>query len=544
MAMRIPKSGLSELLKDGYKHHQGLEEAVLRNIRACRELSAVTRTSLGPNGKNKLIVNNLEKLFITNDAATIIQEMDVIHPAAKLIVMATEQQRKEVGDGSNLVCVLAGEFLNQADELLRMGLHATDITEAYSRASKKALELLETLVVKKDIDVTDRDGLIAAVKSSISSKQYGNEDFLSALVVDACMAVLPKVPANFNVDNVRTIKIMGSSLNNSTFVRGMVIDRQPDSTIKKATNAKVAVFTCPLDISRTETKGTVLIHNSEDLMKFSRDEEAQLEGAIKEIADAGIKVLVTGSSIGELALHYINRYNLIAVKVLSKFDLRRLCRSVGAVALSRLGAPTVDEAGHCDVVETIEIGSDRVTVFRQNDSGSALSTIVIRGSTRNYMDDVERSLNDAINTFRTIVRDPRLLPGAGATEMELSRLLGELGDTIPGVEQYGVKQFAEAFEVIPRTLADNAGLDATVILAKLGAAHRKGESSAGVDIETEDASLLDATAANIFDTFSSKYWAIKYAADVAMTVLKVDQIIMSKPAGGPKPRENGNWDED
>lgn len=452
-----------------------------RNINACKELSQVTRTSLGPNGKNKMIVNNLEKLFVTNDAATIMKEMEVIHPAARLLVMASEQQQKEVGDASNFVIVFAGELLQLAEGLLKLGLHPNDVVEGYKKASKKALELLDcapyflfslffthfplfcsfaAMVVKTIGDLRDRDTVIAALRSSIASKQFGYEDFLSALVTDACLSILPASAKQFNLDNIRVIKVMGAGLTDSTWIRGMVFEREPDSTIQRAENAKVAIFTCSLDIMRTETKGTVLLHNSEELMSFSKGEEVGLETAIKEIADAGVKVVVTGSGIGELALHFINRYNLMALKVHSKFDLRRLCKATGATALARLGGPTPEEIGHCDLVETTEIGGDRVTVFRQKpEDESAVATIVIRGATKNMMDDVERAVDDAVNSFRVLTRDPRVLAGAAAVEIELANQLASLGEKTPGLEQYSIKKFAEAFEVIPRTLAENAGLD-------------------------------------------------------------------------------------
>jgi len=544
MALKIPKVGLTEMLKEGYKNYQGLEEAVFRNIAACKQLSQVTRTSLGPNGKNKMIINHLDKLFVTNDAATIIREMDVIHPAAKMLVMASEQQEKEVGDSSNFVIVFAGELLQKADGLLRIGLHPSDIIEGYTKASKKAIELLEGLVVSEVKDIFNKENLKQALLAPIASKQFGYEELLASLVSEACLNVMPKNPKNFNVDNVRVVKILGASTLDSRVMRGMVFNREPDSTVQHATNAKVAVFSCSIDVTKTETKGTVLITNSEDLLNFSKGEEAQLEQCIKELADSGAKVIVTGSGIGELAFHFINRYGMMAIKVLSKFELRRLCKVVGATPLARLGAPIPEEMGYCDIVEVTEIGGDRVTIFRQEKEESQMSTIVVRGATTNLMDDIERAIDDAVNVVKAIVRDPRLVPGAGATEIELARALSAIGKQETGLAQYSINKFAEAFEVIPSTLAENAGMDTTEVIAKLYAAHQNGKKSFGVDVESEDNGVIDVTSKGILDSYLAKYWAIKFATDAAVTVLRVDQIIMSKPAGGPKPRENKNWDED
>ncbi|KAG0163066.1 T-complex protein 1 subunit theta [Apophysomyces sp. BC1034] len=549
MALRIPKSTLPQLFKEGYKFQEGVDEAVLRNIEATHELSEVVRTSMGPNGRNKMIINHLEKLFVTNDAATIIRELDVVHPAAKLLVMASQQQEMEVGDNTNFVMVFAGELLQKAEHLLQLGLHPSEVVQGYELARDRALAILEELVVDNTQSLQSQEQLLKTIKAPIAAKQYGYEDLLGDLVSEAALNVMPKNPKDFNVDNIRIVKVMGSSIHESRVVKGMVFGREPDGIIQNATKAKVAVFTCPLDITQTETKGTVLIHNAQEMLNFSKDEEKYMEKIFQELSDAGVNVVVTGAGIGELALHYLNRFNIMAVKVLSKFDLRRLCRVVGATALARLGAPMAEEMGYCDVVETVEIGSDRVTVFRQESSEmSRTTTIVIRGATQNHMDDIERAVDDGVNVIKAVTRDNRLLAGAGATEMELNKRLQTVASKTPGLNQHAIKKFAEALEVIPRTLCENAGMDATAVLSRLYAAHyQEGDAglSIGVDVENENDGTLDATKAGVFDVLVAKYWALKFAADTAITVLRVDQIIMSKPAGGPKPpKKQGHWDED
>src|SRR5271170_6693546 len=276
--------------------------------------------------------------------------------------------------------------------------------------------------------------------------------------------------------------------------------------IKKAKNAKVGVFSCPIDISQTETKGTVLLHNAKEMLDFSKGEEVALEKVtflvtladvqiIKEIADTGIRVVIAGQSIGELALHYLNRYSILVIKVLSKFELRRLCRVVGATPLARLGAPMPDEMGKVDIVETLEIGGDRVTVFRQENETTRTATLVLRGATMNHLDDIERAVDDGVNVVKAITRDARLVPGAGATEMQLVERIQAFGEKTPGLPQYAIKKFGEAFEVIPRTLAESAGLDATEVLSRLYAAHHKKDDwTTGVDIEVSHSLSLLGTA--------------------------------------------------
>jgi T-complex protein 1 subunit theta len=538
------------------------------------------QTSLGPYGRNKIVINHLQKMILTSDAATILRELDVVHPAAKLIVMASQQQEAEMGDATNMVIVLAGELLKKAEDLLRMGLKASDVVQGYERAQTFALETLDRLQVDRVKDIRSRAELAKAIRTVVASKQSGSEDFLAGMVAEAVLAVLPKNPVNFNVDNVRVVKIMGGSLEQSRVVKGMVFGREPDGSVKKARKAKVGVFSCPIDISQTETKGTVLLHNAKEMLDFTKGEENQLEKIVKELHDSGLRVVVGGATVGELALHYLNRFGILVIKILSKFELRRLCRVVGATPLARLGAPMPDEMGSVDVVETLEIGGDRVTVFRQENEATRTATLVIRGATQNHLDDIERAVDDGVNVVKAITRDSRLVPGAGATEMQLVERISAYGERTPGLAQYAIKKYAEAFEVIPRTLAESAGLDATEVLSRLYTAHHASSESKsksksksededegeddedededdddddddddwtmGVDIENESGTgTLDAQEEGILDLLVSKQWAIRLATEAARTVLSVDQIIVARQAGGPKPPgPNPGWDED
>ncbi|EDU43870.1 T-complex protein 1 subunit theta [Pyrenophora tritici-repentis Pt-1C-BFP] len=485
MSLSIPNAPNAGLFKQGYQNYDAEDGAVIRNIDACRTIAQTVQTSLGPYGRNKIVINHLQKMILTSDAATILRELEVVHPAAKLLVMASQQQEAEMGDATNLVIVLAGELLKKAEELIRMGLKTSDIVLGYEKAQLAALETLEQLVCDKVEDIRSQDELSKAIRTVVAAKQSGSEDFLANLVAEAVLAVLPKNPANFNVDTA---------------------------------------------------------------------EEQQVEQIIKELYDSGMRVVVAGSTIGELALHYLNRYNILVIKVLSKFELRRLCRVVGATPLARLGAPMPDEMGTIDVVETMEIGGDRVTVFRQENEQTRTATLVLRGATQNHLDDVERAIDDGVNVVKAITRDARLVPGAGATEMQLVEKIKAIAEKTPGLAQYSIRKYAEAFEVIPRTLAESAGLDATEVLAKLYVAHaaQKGrkddEWTVGVDIENEDGSgTLDAKEEGILDLWVSKMWAIKLATEAARTVLSVDQIIVARQAGGPKmpgKAQQGNWDQD
>lgn len=339
-------------------------------------------------------------------------------------------------------------------------------------------------------DVRNLEEVKTSIKSSVMSKQYGSEEFLSQLIVDACISILPE-KTTFNVDNVRVCKILGSGLSSSQVVQGMVFKRQVEGDVTKKSQVKVVVYTCPVDISQTETKGTVLIKSATELMNFSRGEENLLESQIKSIADSGASVVVSGGKIGDMALHYINKYNLMAVRLPSKFDIRRLCKAVGATALTKLVTPSKDELGYADSVHIDELGDTSVVVFRNEGKESRISTIVIRGSTENYMDDIERAIDDGVNTFKGISRDGRLVPGAGATEIEIAAKVASYADTLPGLEQYAVRKFATALEVFPKTLAENSGQKSSELLSKLYAAHKEGKKSHGYNIDVSSSWSLN-----------------------------------------------------
>ncbi|XP_055327694.1 T-complex protein 1 subunit theta-like [Paramacrobiotus metropolitanus] len=545
MAMHVPSApGFAQMLTEGTRFYSGVDETVQRSIEACRLLTRIISTSYGPKGLNKMVVTHLGKMFITNDAATIVKELENEHPGVKLVIMASEMQEKEIGDATNFTLIFAGALLDQAEELLRMGISVADITDGYELALKKALELLETIVCGTVTDFRDQNQISRAIKASITSKQYGNEDFLTKLISTACISLMPEKGKSFNVDRVRTIKLLGSGLLSSSVMNGMVFKRETEGDINKAENAKVVVYACAVDINQTETKGTVLIKTANELLNYTKDEEDLLEKQIKAIADTGAKVVVSGGKVGDLALHFLNKYKLMAVRLTSKFDIRRVANSVGAIALTNLIPPTADDMGHCDKVYLDEIGDTSVVVFQQEKKEGSISTIILRGATDNSMDDVERAIDDGVNNFKVLTKDERLLPGAGATEVELSRLLTQFADTRSGLEQYAVKKFAQALEVFPKILAENAGVKAMEILAKLHAAHQEGLKNVGFNIEEDGEAIIDAEKAGIFDLFLTKSSAMRLAVGATNTLLKVNKIVMAKPAGGPKPPKTGPQDAD
>jgi len=534
-------SGLSGMLKDGHKHIEGVDDAIVKNIEAAKAIAKITQTSLGPNGMNKLVINHLSKIMVTSDASTILKEMEVMHPAAKMLVMAADMQEQEVGDATNFTVSLAGELLSQSEELLRMGLHTSEIVAGYKQAFDKADELLAAGVAETLEDPRDAAALERAINSVIGAKQRGFESVLAPLVAQACSQVMPPAPApaRMNVDNVRVCKLRGGNIAQSEVVSGIVATRSMEGTIKNVDGAKVCVLACGLEASATEAKSTVLIKTAEQLTSYSKGEEAMLEEQIRSIAETGVNTIISGGSVSDMAMHFCEKYRIAVVRMPSKFELRRMCRASGATALLKMEPPSPEEVGSFDHINVREVGSRKVTVFRNDgDAGGgglgAVSTIVLRSSTDNLLNDLERAIDDGVSIVKQLCKDGRLVAGGGAAEIELAQQLHRAGEACAGLEQYAIKAYARALEVFPRTLAENSGQKPSEVLSSLYNEHKQGKKHVGVNL---DGGVVDhaAAAAPVLDCFSAKRSALRLANDAAITVLRVDQIIMSKPAGGPRP---------
>lgn len=533
--------GFQSLLKEGGRHFSGVDEALLRNIEACKNLSQITKTSLGPYGMNKLIVNHLGKHFVTSDTNTIVTELEVMHPAAKLIVMAAKAQEQECGDCTNLVVSLGGELLLRAEELLKEGIHASDVLKGYELARTKALEFLEPLKVWSCTDIRDVEQLQKCVKTCISSKQLGFEAPLARLVAQACVQVMPQVVSKFEVDNVRVTKVQGGNPDDSFVLDGMAIARGPSGVITCKEKAKVAVYASGIESQSTETKGTVLLENAEQLQNYTKGEEQRMDDFIRSIKEAGVEVVISGGSISEIAGHFLNKYKIMALKITSKFELRRVCRTVGATSIIRTGPPLPEELGYVESCKVEEYASQKLTILKTRDT--KISTIVLRSASPNILDELERAIDNAVNVVRCVARDPHFFPGAGATEIELAHQLQQFGATVPGLDQYAVLKFAEALEVVPKILAENSGHSHVDAITALYAEHQNGKKTMGVDVDSGSL-LVDAAESGILDHAESKRWALRFTVDAVLTVLQVDQIIMAKQAGGPKGPEGGARDED
>jgi T-complex protein 1 subunit theta len=542
-----PAAGLGGMMKAGTTHLEQDNNAsvVLRNIDACLELSRMLRTSLGPQGRCKLVVNHLEKRMVTSDCACILKEIEVQHPAAQLLKQACEKQESEVGDGTNFVVAFGGELLWQTCQLIQKMTWqpAPEIRAGYQRALELCMQRLETLAVPEEaaqIDPFDRERLLYILQPVLASKQYGSQQVLAPLLADACLQV--RSENSLSAEAVRTCKILGGSVSESILLPGYVATRGVETTVTKLENVKVAVYACGMEASSTEAKGTVLMKTADDLLNYNKTEERNMQNIIESIRESGVQFVVTGGNVSDMALHFMERNQIMLLKISSKWELRRFCQAVGATALVRLGAPTPDEMGFCESAEQQELGGKTITLVRAAKGTNKLATVVLRASTSSVLNDLERAVDDGVQAVVQYTRNQRLVYGGGAVEMALSVFLQQEAEKIPGLEQYAVAAFGKALQVIPRTLAENAGWDATRVLADLQAAHAShagGTCDSGIDIDKAVTSgsvggVTSMKDKGVVDILSSKISAMKLAVDAAITILKIDQIIMSKPSGGPK----------
>lgn len=540
--MKNMRKGIPKLFKDGYKQFTGVEEAILNNTDAVKQFAEILRTSFGPNGMNKVVINHIEQVYVTSDASTIVQELQVEHPAANVVVQAAGMQQKEIGDGSNLVVVFAGELMKKAEGLIGMGLHPSDIVRGYDKAINKALDYLSAMAIKQEVDLGCPKSLAQACRTAIASKYYGLEDFLSEKVAEACLIAMPENPVEFQVDNVRFQAILGSNVRDTHVVNGMVTGFRSKTSTKFVENCKVLALGTNIGLREMDGTQNVLFENASDLLNFAKSEENVVEASIKRIHDMGVRFLILNTKATDLEYHYLNKYQIYTIIIISKFERRRMCRMMKA-RMCVTKDFTAEDLGFVKSVKEVEIGGRRMTRIQQADGESCVSTILIRGASENIMSDIRRACCDGINTIRAMCRESDFCPGAGASEIELSRLIQDYGSKVSGLDQYAVKAYGEALEVVPRTLAANSGMDFEDTIAKLYAAHSEGKSNIGIDILNK--STLDAVEENILDLLVTKKFAMRLATNCALTILRVDHIIMSKPAGGPKkPQRQGHWDDD
>ena len=528
--------GFNSLLKSGYRHFKGKEQTLMKNVEAIGDMAQMTRTSLGPNGMNKYIINMHDKLFLTKDTNVMANELEINHPAVNVLVDGLKAQNSEQGDGTNFVVTFGGELMNYAGKLISEGLHVPDVTEGYEKAFNKAMELLDKAETYKISDVKNLEEATKIIKPVIGSKLvHGQESFLAPLIAQACINVVPEKKEKFDVDNVRVAKILGGNIMKSEVIKGMLVVRKTEGAVISCEKCNVAVYNCEFTTKGAETNDQVVFKTADELLNYTKSEEDHMEKVIKSIVDAGIKCVITGGAISNMALHYLDKYGVMAFRTLSKFELRRIARSIGATLLVRLGPPTKEEMGYADEIKLTEISSQKCILIRKDSENNKLSTIVLRGTTNDMLDNLERVVNCGVNAYRAVCKSPSFVAGAGAIDMYLCEKIKEYSREVETLDHYAIEAFGESFEVIPRTIMENSGINVNENLSTLRTKNLK-NPRLGINVKT--GGIEDAFTMGVYDHLETKKWAIKHAYNSIRTIIKIDQIIVAKPSGGPNLTNN------
>ena len=527
------------VLKEGTGRTTG-REAQKNNIMAAKIVAEAVKTTLGPCGMDKMLVTNFGDVAITNDGATIMKELDVQHPAAKMLVEVAKAQDNEVGDGTTTAVVLAGELLAKAESLLDQNIHPTVIIEGYKKASDKAQEVLDKIAIP--VNISDDKTLREVAITSLSSKGINvADDHFSKLIVDAVKQVVEKIDGKLkaDIDLIKIVKKHGKSLDETELVKGMVIDKEvASSQMPKLINgAKIALLNEKLEIEKTEFDAKINIESPDQMQMFLDEEERMLKEMVDAVSKAGANVVFCEKGIDDMALHFLAKAGVFAVKSVSSSDMEKLARATGGEILASVKDLTASTLGKAKKVEEVKIGDDKLIYVRECKNPKAV-TIVIRGASAQVLDEAERSLHDGLCVVRNAVEDGKIVAGGGAPEAELAKNLRSFAVKVGGREQLAVEAFAEAVEAIPLTLAENAGLDPIDIMVALRAEHEKADSKYfGIEVTTgKIKNMLDLL---VLEPLRVKQQVIKSATEAANMILKIDDLISVKGGGKAPPMPPG-----
>jgi thermosome len=523
------------ILKEGATRTRG-KDAQRSNIMAAKVVAEAVKTSLGPRGMDKMLVASFGDVTITNDGATILKEMEVQHPAAKMMVEVSKTQDDEVGDGTTSVVVLAGELVSKAEELINKDIHPTIIVDGYRLAQEKALEILNNLAVK--VDPTDKVTLRKIASISMATKLITeSKTALAEIAVDAMLQVSEKTPQGYkaDVEDVKVEKKAGESMDETRLIQGVVLDKEVvhSGMPKRVEDAKIALLNSALEVEKTEFDAKINIQNPEEMKAFLDEEEKMLRDMVDKVASSGANVLICQKGIDDMAQHFLAKKGILAVRRASEKDMEKLSRASGARITNNLDDLSAKDLGFAKLVEERKIADDKMTFIEGCKNPKAVA-ILIRGGSQRFVDEAERSVHDALCVVRDVIRDPKIVAGGGAVEIELASQLKRWAETMSGREQLAAIAFAESLEVIPNALAENAGLDQLDIMAELRARHEKGEKWMGVD--ATDGKVADMMKANVIEPASVKEQMLKSASEAASMLLKIDDIVASgKSREGGKP---------
>ena len=512
------------------------KDAQNMNITAGKAVAESVRTTLGPKGMDKMLVDSGGSVVVTNDGVTILKEMDIDHPAANMIVEVSETQEDEVGDGTTSAVVVAGELLDQAEDLLDQDIHATTLAQGYRQAAEKAKEILEDEAI--EVSEEDRETLVQIASTAMTGKGAENaKELLAELVVDAVTAVADD--DDIDTENVSVEKVVGSSIDDSELVEGVIVDKERvDENMPYAVeDADVALFDGAIEVKETEIDAEVNVTDPDQLQQFLDQEEEQLREMVDHLVDIGADVVFVGDGIDDMAQHYLAQEGILAVRRAKSDDLKRLARATGGRVVSNLDDIETDDLGFAGSVAQKDVGGDE-RIFVEDVEEAKSVTLILRGGTEHVVDEVERAIEDSLGVVRTTLLDGQVLPGGGAPETELALQLRDFADSVGGREQLAVEAFADALEVIPRTLAENAGLDPIDSLVDLRSRHDAGEFGAGLDAYTGD--VIDMEEEGVVEPLRVKTQAIESATEAAVMILRIDDVIAAGDLKGGGSDDGGD----
>jgi len=486
---------------------------------------------------DKMLVDSLGDITITNDGAAILKEIEVEHPAAKMMVEVAKTQDDMVGDGTTTAVVLAGELLKKAEELLDQNIHPTVIVSGYRKAAQKAVEILDK--IGRTVDMNDKETLKKVALTSMGSKAVGTaRDHLAEIAIEAVKQIAEKRGESWvaDIDNIQIIKKEGKSLHDTELVRGVILDKEVvhAGMPKRVENARIALLNCPLEVEKTEFSAKINIETPEQMEAFLREEENMLRGMVEKIKRAGANVVICQKGIDDMAQHFLAREGILAVRRAKKSDMEKLAKATGGRIVTNLDDLKPEDLGYAELVEERKIGDDKM-VFIEGCKNPRAVSILIRAGLERMVDEAERAMHDALSVVSDVIEKNKVVPGGGAVEAELAKELRRYAAQIGGREQLAIEAFAEALEIIPKTLAENAGLEPIDIMVELRAAHEKPDGYVyGVDVFS--GKIANMYEKGVIEPLIVKEQAIKSATEAASMILRIDDVIA---AAKPKEEEKG-----
>lgn len=519
------------ILKEGASETKG-KEAQKNNFTAAKTVAEIIRTSLGPRGMDKMLVDSLGDVTITNDGATILKEIDVQHPAAKMMVEISKATDNEVGDGTTSVVVLAGALIERAEELIAKNVHPTVIVDGYRKTAFKSIEVLNSIAMK--VDGQNKDQLIKVAKTSMQTKLVSKDSVdLANIVVTSAQQVAENRNGSTKVDldDIKVEKKAGGSIKDTKLIKGIVLDKEVvhGGMPKRIDNAKIALINSALEIEKTEFDAKLNISSPDQMKRFLDEENVMLKSMVDKLNSVGANVVICQKGIDDIAQHYLAKTGVLTVRRVKESDMTKLSRATGARVINNLDDLTSKDLGNADLVEERKVESDK-WVFIEGCQNPKAVTILIRGGSQRVVDEADRSVHDALMVTKDVLEKPFIVAGGGSPEAYVSNKLKEWTSTLTGREQLAAEKFAEALETIPITLAENAGMDTIDTMTELRSRQSKGSTWAGID--ARGSRITDMNELDIVEPLSVKEQIIKSSTEVASMILRIDDVIASSKSGG------------